>query len=277
MLDNKNYRQLYIKYKKKYLKLKDEISGGSSLAAAAPTPPATPFYDFSLGESYTLKINNLNFPRQNLLTLKVNKPWDQVVLPLQQNYGFTQLYYDPTDPTDNILEYSTDEFNGYYGYSSEVTLYSLPIAKSPPKSDSKRNKESAFEIFAREQLSQNTIELRGNFEKINSKELIKSLRISDHAQERDEERSKRVSSAIGDLNNPETFKLGISVTYTPVGGTSVERYILISSQNVYVLSSNRTVIITLWSTSPAFNKWYIRYKSKKQQKLEAKGSSKPKQ
>ena len=273
MVDNKNYRQLYIKYKKKYLKLKDEISGGASLAAAAPAPPATPFYDFSLGESYTLKINNLNFPRQNLLTLKVNKPWDQVVLPLQQNYGFTQLYYDPTDPTDNILEYSTDEFNGYYGYSSEVTLYSLPIAKSPPKSDSKRNKESAFEMFAREQLSQNTIELKGNFEKINSKELIKNLRpkASGHAKDRDEERSRRVSSAIGDLNNPETFKLGISYTYTPKNddsgkSKSEERYALITPQIVYILSSNKKVIITLWATSPSFNNWYSTYKEKQQLK-----------
>lgn len=264
MSNNKDYRHFYIKYKIKYLKLKNKILGGASATAE---DQITQFYDPRLAaEKFTLKINNFNLPNQNLLTVEVNKAWEEITIPLRQK-GFTHLYYNSNDSTDNILEYSTDDFNVYYGSSSVVILYSLPIKGLLAKSYSKKNKEKAFKIFAKEQLTQRkkqkTIELKGNFEKINSKELIKNLEISKHAKERDEERSKRVTSAIGDLNNRDSIKLGILAIYTPIGESPVERYILITSQNVYVLSSNKNVIITLWPTEPSFNDWYKTFKQDK--------------
>jgi hypothetical protein len=214
----------------------------------------TPFYNPDLNGNgyYVLRIKNYENPCEILLTLKkVNQPWEVVRDFLIETEGYRQLYPDRTNCYENIMDYTDDQFNEKYGTVSKVDLYTYPIAKSADKKQARIDKEDAFKKFVIHTKTKN-VELNGELHEVDMSEL-EHLKLTPHAEERNEERSKVVIDINKDLGNKETFKLGVNTTYTDEENRKKERYSIMTFVAQYILTRDKKRLITVWEHNTPFN------------------------
>jgi hypothetical protein len=247
------YLDKYIKYKKKYLDLKKNISAGSSLQNEVV--PGNP-----LDKTYWYKLN-INQGTKKIESHTVKVDWKDMAEYLKTKY--LELY-DTSDKANqhyNVLDMTDDEFNEMFGEDSVIKLYT-----NPPISVTVSKNDHDFKTFVKEVLCNRKVLTNVNMDTL-EKFTLSDFKVTKHAEERDEVRGNIQNALISDLKNPNISNLGTTALYTdPKGGTKSEQYFVVTKVAMGVFSPKKDKLITTWKLDPSYNSWLDEQKRQKPQK-----------
>jgi|SaaInlStandDraft_5_1057022.scaffolds.fasta_scaffold09147_2 hypothetical protein len=251
------YQDKYIKYKKKYLDLKKNISAGSSLQT--DIVPGIPLAE---DDQYRL---NIYEGKRKIESHVVQVNWEDMAryLKSKKPTSFDKLYktQNKDEQNENILDMPNDEFNNTF-VEAVIDLYTNPIILVPAV-----EKEPDFTIFVKEVLRK-----MGTLSNINMGTLDKftdtEFSVSKHAEERDEQRATIRNGLISELQNQKSSNLGTTAVYKDVNGDRMERYFVVTKTAMGVFTANKKgTLITTWALNPTYNDWLATRRKQKSQSV----------